>query len=144
MTPAAASGILFLGSSTFAPHGFCYQWDWRLILLHVCSDALITLAYMSIPVTLLYFVRQRRDVPFHWIFGCFGVFIVACGGTHAMEIWTLWHAHYWASGVLKAITAISSVFTAILLVKIVPAALALPRPEELQREPREVKAKVWS
>ena len=50
----------------------------------------------------------------------------------AMEIWTLWHAHYWASGALKGVTAISSVCTAILLVKIVPAALALPRPEELQ------------
>ena len=64
MTP----NFLLLASSTFAPHGFCYQWDWRLILLHVCSDALITAAYMSIPVTLLYFVRQRRDLPFHWIF----------------------------------------------------------------------------
>jgi PAS domain S-box-containing protein len=124
--------IFLLASSSFAPHGFCYQWDWRLILLHVSSDALITAAYMSIPVTLLYFVRQRRDLPFHWIFVLFGVFIVACGGTHAMEIWTLWHAHYWASGALKGVTAISSVCTAILLVKIVPAALALPRPEELQ------------
>ena len=124
--------IFLLASSSFAPHGFCYQWDWRLILLHVSSDALITLAYMSIPVTLMYFVRQRRDLPFHWIFVLFGVFIVACGGTHAMEIWTLWHAHYWASGALKAVTAISSVGTAVLLVKIVPKALALPRPEELQ------------
>src|SRR6201992_3437739 len=124
--------IFLLASSSFAPHGLCYQWDWRLILLHVCSDALITAAYMSIPVTLLYFVRQRRDLPFHWIFVLFGVFIVACGGTHMMEIWTLWHAQYWASGALKAVTAISSVFTAILLGKIVPAALARPRPEELQ------------
>jgi PAS domain S-box-containing protein len=132
MNSIPASIFLLLNSSTFAPHGFCYQWDWRLILLHVCSDALITVAYMSIPVTLLYFVRQRRDLPFHWIFVLFGVFIVACGGTHAMEIWTLWHANYWVSGTLKAVTAVSSVLTAILLVKIVPAALALPRPEELQ------------
>src|ERR1700744_2108694 len=132
MTPTLVSTLPLLASSTFAPHGFCYQWDWRLILLHVCSDALITLAYMSIPVTLLYFVRQRRGLPFHWIFVLFGIFIVACGGTHAMEIWTLWHANYWASGALKAVTATSSVGTAVLLVKIVPAALALPRPEELQ------------
>src|ERR1700753_647730 len=124
--------IFLLASSSFAPHGLCYQWDWRLILLHVCSDALITAAYMSIPVTLLYFVRQRRDLPFHWIFVLFGVFIVACGGTHAMEIWTLWHAHYWASGTLKAVTAISSVGTAVLLVEIVPAALVPSRRGNLQ------------
>src|SRR5262245_29806593 len=115
-----------LASSTFAPHGVCYQWDRRLILLHVSSDALIAVAYMSIPVTLLYFVRRRRDLPFHWIFVLFGAFIIVCGATHAMEIWTLWHAHYWISGVLKGITAITSVLTATLLVKIVPAALALP------------------
>jgi signal transduction histidine kinase len=123
---------LALASPAFAPHGFCYQWDWRLIVLHACSDALIATAYMSIPVTLLYFVRQRRDLPFHWIFVLFGVFIVACGLTHVMEIWTLWHANYWISGTLKAVTALSSVLTAVLLVKIVPAALALPRPEELR------------
>jgi PAS domain S-box-containing protein len=121
-----------LASANFAPHGFCYQWNWRLILLHVTSDSLIAAAYLSIPVMLLYFVRQRRDLPFHWIFVLFGVFIVACGGTHMMEIWTLWHANYWASGALKAVTAISSVLAAVLLVKIVPAALALRRPEELQ------------
>jgi len=29
--------------------------------LHVVSDALITLAYFSIPFTLVYFVRKRKD-----------------------------------------------------------------------------------
>jgi hypothetical protein len=71
MTPTFACIFLLLDSSGFAPHGFCYQWDRRLILLHVTSDALIAAAYMSIPITLLYFVRQRRDLPFHWIFGDF-------------------------------------------------------------------------
>jgi PAS domain S-box-containing protein len=102
-----------------------------LILLHVASDALIAIAYMSIPITLVYFVRQRRDVPFHWIFSLFGLFIVACGATHLMEIWTLWHANYWLSGAIKALTATASVSTAVILVNIVPAALALPRPAAL-------------
>ncbi len=124
--------FLLVVMSPFAPHGYCYLWNWRLILLHVCSDALIAISYLSIPVTLLYFVRQRRDVPFHWIFWLFGSFIIACGATHVMEIWTLWYADYWTSGVIKALTAVVSVCTAVLLVRIVPAALALPRPEELR------------
>src|SRR6185437_14145733 len=99
----------------------------------VISDGLITTSYFVIPFALLQFVRKRRDIPFHWMFVCFGVFIVACGTTHAMEIWNLWHADYWLSGVIKAITAAASVPTAILLVRLIPQAVSLPSPENMQR-----------
>jgi PAS domain S-box-containing protein len=118
----------------FMPHGYCFLWNTRLVWLHVISDSLIALAYFSIPVTLVYFIRKRRDLPFNWIFVCFGVFILACGATHAMEVWTLWRATYWLSGAVKALTAFVSVPTAVLLVRLVPKALALPSPEELRRE----------
>jgi PAS domain S-box-containing protein len=81
---------------------------------------------------LVYFVRKRRDVPFDWIFLMFGTFIVACGTTHVMEVWTLWHPTYWLSGFIKAITAIVSVYTAIELVPLIPQALVLPSPAELE------------
>ncbi len=128
----------FLGplssANDFMPHGFCYSWNAGLVWLHVISDSLIALSYLSIPVTLVYFIRKRRDLPFHWMFVAFGVFILACGTTHAMEVWTLWHATYWLSGAVKAVTAIASLTTAVLLVKLVPQALALPSPEELRHE----------
>ena len=69
------------------PHGHCYLWRPGVVWLHVTSDALITLAYYSIPITLFYFVRKRKDLEFHWMFVCFAVFILACGSTHLMEIW---------------------------------------------------------
>ena len=118
----------------FMPHGFCYSWNAGLVWLHVISDSLIALSYLSIPVTLVYFIRKRRDLPFNWMFVSFGIFILACGATHAMEVWTLWHATYWLSGAVKVVTAIASLTTAVLLVKLVPQALALPSPEELRRE----------
>ena len=124
----------FLSPNDFMPHGYCYLWNTRLVWLHVVSDSLIALAYFSIPITLVHFIRKRRDLPFNWMFVCFGVFILACGATHAMEVWTLWHASYWLSGAVKAVTAFVSVPTAILLVRLVPQALALPSPEELRRE----------
>jgi len=108
------------------PHGYCYLWNMRLVWLHVLSDSLIALSYFAIPVILLRFVRKRRDLPFSWMFVLFGVFIVACGSTHAMEVWNLWHANYWLAGVVKGVTAAASVSTAILLAQIVPAALELP------------------
>jgi PAS domain-containing protein len=85
-------------------------------------------------------VRKRRDLPLHWMFVCFGVFIIACGATHVMEVWTLWHADYWLSGMVKGVTALASVPTAILLVQLVPKAIALPRPDELARSNRELAA----
>ncbi len=118
-------------SDGFMPHGHCYLWDPGLIGLHVTADALTALAYTSIPFTLVHFVRKRRDVPFHWMFLCFGLFIIACGATHALEIVTLWTPVYWLSGVVKAITAAASIPTAIALVTLVPKALAIPTQEQL-------------
>ncbi len=121
----------FLGG-VFMPHGHCYYWNTGIVSLHVVSDALIFLSYTTIPVTLVHFVRRRKDLPFDWMFLCFGVFIVACGTTHLMEIWNLWHSAYWLSGIVKAVTAIASVATAVLLLRLVPTALALPSPEDLR------------
>jgi signal transduction histidine kinase len=117
----------------FMPHGMCYGLNPAVIWLHVVSDALIAIAYYSIPLTLVYFVRRRKDLAFDWMFLCFAVFIVACGTTHLMEILNIWHPTYWLSGVIKAITALTSIVTAILLVRLVPVALALPSPEQLRR-----------
>ncbi len=129
-------------SGEFMPHGMCYLWTPGLIWLHVVSDALIVLAYYSIPLTLLMFVRRRKDLPFTWIFLFFGVFIIACGTAHAMEIWTLWHATYWLSGVVKAFTALASVVTALALVKIMPDALALPSPRQLRQTNSELQRQI--
>jgi PAS domain S-box-containing protein len=115
----------------FMPHGMCYLWRPGILALHVASDSLITLAYFSIPFTLIYFVRKRRDLRFGWMFVSFAAFIVACGASHLMEIWTIWHPDYWVSGGVKAVTALASVPTAILLVKLVPTALSMPSPSAL-------------
>lgn len=115
-----------LATGSFMPHGFCYLWNMPLVWLHVVSDSLIALAYFAIPLILLWFVRKRRDLPFSWMFVLFGVFIVACGSTHLIEVWNLWHADYWFAGVVKAITAAASVPTAILLARLMPEAIDLP------------------
>ncbi|HKE85411.1 MAG TPA: PAS domain S-box protein [Vicinamibacterales bacterium] len=123
----------YFASDGFMPHGYCYLWKPGMVWLHVISDSLIALAYLSIPLTLVYFVRKRRDLPFHWMFLCFGAFIVSCGATHAMEVWNLWHADYWLGGAVKVVTALASVATALLLIPLVPVALAIPSPADLRR-----------
>ena len=108
------------------PHGYCYLWDPRIVWLNVISDSLITLSYYCIPIVLIYFIRKRRDLPFNWIFWMFGSFILACGTTHLMEVWNIWHASYLLSGIIKAITAAISVATAIRLIPLVPHAVTVP------------------
>jgi PAS domain S-box-containing protein len=129
-------------SGPFMPHGHCYFWSKDLIALHAVSDALIAAAYYSIPFTLFYFVRRRRDLAFHWMFICFAVFILACGTTHLIEIWNIWHADYWLAGGVKALTALASVPTAALLIKLVPTALSLPSADALQKSRDELELRV--
>ena len=125
--------VRLFSSAGFMPHGMCYQWRPDILTLHIVADSLIALAYFSIPPTLMYFVRRRQDLQFNWIFMCFAVFIVACGTTHLLEIWTIWQPIYWLSGIVKAITALASVPTAYLLVRLIPEALRWPSPGALQR-----------
>src|SRR5215216_1946265 len=132
----------FFSADGFMPHGMCYLWRPDVLGLHVVSDSLIAAAYLSIPFTLLYFVRKRRDLQFNWMFVCFAVFIIACGATHLMEIWTVWHPAYWVSGAVKAVTALASVPTAVLLVKLIPTALKLPSPANLQAANAELERQI--
>jgi len=115
----------------YMPHGYCYLWDRGLVCLHAISDSVIALSYYVIPLILFYFVRKRRDLPFNWMFVMFAVFILGCGTTHLMDVWTLWHADYWLSGWIKAVTAAVSAATAVLLLPLAPKALALPSPSQL-------------
>lgn len=103
------------------PHEFCYVRDGKLISLHVVSDALIGVAYVSISATLAYLVyKASRDIPFHWVFLAFGLFIISCGMTHFMEVWVVWEPVYWMSGYVKLVTAAASLATAIALFPLLP------------------------
>lgn len=123
------NNLLFTGN--YIPHGHCYLWQRELIGLHIASDSLIAIAYFSIPLSLIYVVFQRKDLPFRNICWLFGAFILSCGTTHLMEVWTLWHPVYWLSGSLKLITAVISIYTAFALIPLIPEALIFTSPTQL-------------
>jgi hypothetical protein len=116
------------------PHGFCINWTPGLLWSYVISDALIVLAYYSIPFALAYFVWQRKDLKFRWIYLMFGAFIFACGTTHLMSIVLLWQPLYWFDVSVKAATAMISVITASSLIWLIPKAIRLPSPVQLEAE----------
>ena len=114
------------GPGDFMPQGNHYLWGTRLFWLHVVSESLIALSYFTIAVTLLWVVRKRRDVPFSWMLVLSSALILSRGTAHVMEVWNMWHVNYWLAEGLKVITTLASVLTAILLVRLVPRALAFP------------------
>jgi signal transduction histidine kinase/ActR/RegA family two-component response regulator len=131
---AATVGFCVLGALAFQrtapgsllPHGYCFTWNPALLWTHVVSDGLIGAAYMSIPLTLLHLRRRRVDMPFNWVVLLFAVFILSCGATHWIEVWTVWNPDYWLSGNVKVLTAVASVLTAAALFRLVPTLLAIP------------------
>lgn len=95
------------------------------------SNLGIALAYFAIPAALFYFIRRRHDLAYRWVFSLFGMFIIACGLTHVVKIWTLYQPFYWLEAIIDSYTAIISLLTAFLLWPIIPQALALRSPKEL-------------
>tara|TARA_R110001592_G_scaffold63585_11_gene194937 strand:+ start:29112 stop:30344 length:1233 start_codon:yes stop_codon:yes gene_type:complete len=121
----------FLLGPEMPPHGHCYLWNDDLVFLHVASDTLITISYFTIPIALVYLVRKRDDLKFNFMFVMFAVFIFACGTTHLINIFNVWYGAYWLSGIVKLITAIASVGTAIAVWPLIPKALAIPSNQKL-------------
>ena len=124
----------FLNTRGFMSHGHCYLWNRSLVILHVSSDLSIGIAYVVISLTLWHFVRlARKEIPFHWMFISFGAFIIACGATHLMEVWTIWTPLYWVSGAIKVVTAVASVITAVALPPIIPKSLKMVKDAHLSQ-----------
>src|SRR4051794_34086549 len=104
----------------FMAHGHCYLWKPGLVWLQVLTNGFIGLSYLTITVTLLILVRRVRNIPFQWMYLSFGAFIVACGITHFFDILVIWRPVYWMDGSVRAITAVASVGTAVLLPTLLP------------------------
>lgn len=129
-------------SNDFMPHRMCYLNDAAVLWLNVISDLLTALAYYLIPLLLFYFLRRRRDVTFRWVFVAFGFFILACGTTHLLGAITVWNPVYRLEGVVKAVTALASMATFILLARMMPEILALPSPAALAEVNRQLAEEV--
>ena len=110
----------------FLPHLYCYLAKPGLVWTHVAADSLIALSYLAISITLASLVyKASPDIPFHFMFVAFGLFILACGATHLVEVITVWKPVYVLAAALKVSTAAASLVTAIVLPFTVPRVLRL-------------------
>ena len=116
------------------PHLYCLRGDPGVLWLQVLSDLAITVAYYAIPFVLLRVVLKRKEALFRRLAVLFVLFIAACGTTHVLEVWTIWHPMYRLEGVVKAVTAVLSVVTALVLVRLRPQIMQLPSLAEIEKE----------
>ena len=125
---------LFSGDG-FIPRAQCGAWTPGLIWLHNVSDFFIWTAYLAIPIVLVKFAYKRRqELPFRQLFWLFGLFILACGTTHLMDIVLFYDPVYRLAGVIKLITAAASWGTVMALFHVAPRALAMRAPVDFERE----------
>ena len=118
--------LQLLDTASFPARWYCGRWSTGLGWLHIGSDTAIFGAYAAIPVTLIYFIRKRRDVPFPPIFWLFSAFIFLCGFGHLIEASIFWKPWYRFSGLVKVLTAVVSWMTVVALIRVIPQALELP------------------
>lgn len=114
-------------------HGFCLLWEPGLIWLYAVSDIGIGIAYFTIPVALAILAARRGDLIFRPVFWLFGVFILLCGTSHWLHVLTLWVPAYGLEASIKAATAVVSLVTAVVVIRLLPAALALPSPAQMRQ-----------
>ncbi|XP_057738471.1 ethylene receptor 1 isoform X2 [Arachis stenosperma] len=106
------------------------QWpaDELLVKYQYISDFFIALAYFSIPLELIYFVKKSAVFPYRWVLVQFGAFIVLCGATHLINLWTFTVHTRTVAMVMtaaKVLTAVVSCATALMLVHIIPDLLSV-------------------
>jgi PAS domain S-box-containing protein len=121
-----------IDSASYMAHGYCLLWKPWLVTLHAASDFLIFAAYFAIPVAIWVFVTKRPNIEMKGLARLFAAFILWCGLTHFINLVTSWWPIYEFQGLVKAITAGISVATAVVIFPLIPKALAIPSPNELQ------------
>lgn len=104
-------------SSSLMPHAVCWNQDPGLIWTMAVTNFITFLSYFSICITLFYMVLQTRRAVLakDWAFFLvgFGIFIVACGSTHLMEVITTWIPVFWIDAGTNIVTAVFSAYVAI-------------------------------
>jgi len=112
----------------------CGRWTAFHGWLYIISNILIAVAYFSIPIILYYLIKKTKNkLPFQKVFWLFFLFILSCGFTHVFDALMFWFPIYRVSAIVLFITALVSCAAVAGLYKIIPSALALKSPVELEK-----------
>ncbi len=127
--------VSFFNTEQFMPHGMCYQWQTDILMTSVISDVATAAAYYSITAAFIYFVKKREDILYPWFFILAGsIIFAACGTSHLISAIVIWEPIYGVSSVSKAVTAVSSMATGMIIWYVLPFFLKIPSPSMLEEK----------
>ena len=104
MIPELSLNILT--ANLLCSEGDSYAWQTALVWLHIIGDLAIALAFYSLSVMMIYWVRKQKERIFFPKFGLLSAFMIGCGTIYILEIWSIWQPIYWLTGVIKIIAVI--------------------------------------
>jgi two-component system, chemotaxis family, sensor kinase Cph1 len=112
----------------------CGKWSEFDGWLYILSNVAIWAAYFAIPLCIAIYAKKKKTViaPFSKLLWLFAAFILACGTTHLLDAVMFWHPSYRVAATMLLLTAVVSWITVFKLVKILPAALSLKSPQQLE------------
>ncbi len=111
------------------------DWSGFYGILHILSDLLIWAAYLAIPIIIVRIIAARKKrLSYNILYILFAAFILTCGFAHLIDAFIFWMPVYKVSAFFKAGTAILSWITVFVLLRILPAAILLKTPQELEEE----------
>lgn len=127
------SGLMLVGAMIVT---FSFLLDSDLRWTNVVADTIIGLSYVAISSMLFFTVAYfRKTMTFQWVFAAFAAFIVSCGVLHFTTAVTDFLPIPRTEAIVKLITALLSLMTAVLLPGIFPKLkLAILQSKEKQEE----------
>jgi hypothetical protein len=92
----------------FPPRWHCGQWSTFHGWLYISASISVAAAYITIPFTLIYFLKKRPDTLFPRVLWLFASFIFLCGTTHILDALMFWWPAYRFTAAFLVITAVVS------------------------------------
>lgn len=113
---------------------YCGEWSTFHGWLYIISDLLIWGAYMAIPLIMLYFaLKKNNKIPFVNVYWFYMLFILACGTTHLIDALLFWEPIYRFGAIVLLLTGIVSWVAAYKIFRIIPDAMNLKSPIQLEK-----------
>jgi len=104
-----------------------------LEIAHILTDAFITIAYFSIPVSIYIILKRKKPMGFEKVYWLCILFVFTAGIAHLIQLIGVWMPLNSFTGMVELIAAIVSVLTAITLWYALPTIMNQPTSKDLQQ-----------
>jgi PAS domain S-box-containing protein len=118
-------------TGALSAHGGAAAQPWLIATL-LLGNLLIALTYFAIPLIILRFIRQRRDIDFRYLHWLAAGFIVSCGLTHLLHVIEYWYPVPYLAAAAIVLTGVVSLIAAVVLWRLLPVFVGLPSTRQLR------------